>query len=180
MDFYHQTDEVCIMTCDIIGEIHGPDGGELYYDGLPTTNFSVNFQKLPFTVMFLQDFQTPSIDVGVVQRATPYVDVQEIGEKIIFGDFTMTFLVDKYLKNYREIYTWMRRMTVNGTVVGDTDNPVISINNKQMIRLVEAWPKSLSTLNFKSNESDVIYITATATFNMDYLEFIDQPFDKLT
>lgn len=166
------------MTTCVEGSIAGPDGSTLSYDGTPTTNFSVSFTLLPFTTMFLQDFQTPTIDVGVAQVPTPYVDTQEVGEKIIFGDVSLTFLVDKYMKNYREIFNWMRKMTVSGTLVGLKDNPTISVNNKQVIRFVDAWPKSLSALTFKSNETDVIYITATAVFNVDYMEFIQEPFDK--
>lgn len=169
------------MSCENeIGEIMMPDGGAVSYDALPNTGFRVLFPKAPMVNMFLQEITVPSIGVSEVRQNTPYVDINNVGEKIQYGDCICTFLIDKNLKNYREIFNWMRRMTVAGTTVGESDNPLIIINGKETIRLVEAWPMELSSLNFVTNATDVVYMTATVTFNLDYWEFVDDPFHKET
>lgn len=162
------------MSCETeTGYITMADGSEVSYDALPNTNFRLLIPKLPWVTMFLQGFETPPINVDVVQRPTQYIDVQEIGEKIVYGDVQITFLVDKNLKNYKEIFAWMKRMTVAGTQVGESDNPILVINGKEIMRFVEAWPKALTNLNFITNANDVQYLTATATFNLDYFEFVE-------
>lgn len=166
------------IDCDLQqGEVTMPDGSMLSYDGLPNTNFRLLFPKATWVNMFLQEFVMPEVSVIEVRQNTPYADVNNIGEKMNYGDVQCTFLVDKNLKNYKEMFNWMRRMTVRGSVVGETDNPVLIVNGKETIRFVEAWPMSLTGLQFVTNATDVVYITATVTFNLDYFEFADEPFN---
>lgn len=149
-----------------------PDGRPVTYDGLPNTNFRVLFPKANNMIFFLQEFDLPSIGVKEVVRPTRFVDINEVGEKLIYQPFTCKFLVDKELYNFKEIYNWMKRMTVSGSNVGETDNAVLVINGKHQIRFNDCWPTSISGLQFITNATDVQYITATATWNYDYLEML--------
>jgi hypothetical protein len=160
------------MSCNEVGNISLPNGDELSYDALPVTSFRLQFPKTPHMLMFLQEFSMPGIDVREVIRPTQFVDINEVGEKIIYQPFTCTFLVDKKLKNFKEIHDWMKRMTASGTIIGETDNVVLIVNNKEMIRFNDAWPTNLSGLRFITNASDVQYLTCTATWNFDYFEFV--------
>jgi hypothetical protein len=153
------------------GIITAPDGTELSYDGLPDGAFRLIFPKAPFVTMFLQQLDLPGIQVNQAARKTPLVDMNEIGEKLNYLPFTCSFLVDKNLKNYKEIYNWMKRMTVNGTIVGETDTASLVINGKEMCTFVDCWPTSLGQLTFTTTNNDVVYVTCTAVFNYDYLEF---------
>lgn len=154
----------------MVGTVTGPLGLPLSYDGLPTTDFKLVFPLLPTVTMFLQSLDIPSIKVNEVTRSTRYIDCNEIGEKINYEPFTVTFLSDKNLVAYYEIFSWMRRMTVAGTKIGQTDNPYVLIGDKTRITFIDAWPMELSNLQFKANEDDMIYITGTAIFNYDYLQ----------
>ena len=71
----------------------------------------------------------------------------------------------------KEIHTWMQRMTVRGTTVGETDSPVLIINNKKMITFSDAWPTALGQMSFVTTANDVVYITCTATFRYDLMIF---------
>ena len=159
--------EPCLQN----GIITGPDGEELSYDGLPNGAFRLIFPKAPFMTMFLQQFDLPGITVREAPRSTPLQDIQEIGEKLNFIPFTCTFMVDKNLKNYKEIYNWMKRMTVRGSIVGETDTASLIINGKEMCSFVDVWPTSLGNLSFMTTNNDVVYLTCTAQFNYDYLVF---------
>lgn len=163
------------MSCDEVGQIYAPDGSILSFDGLPNTQFRLVFQKAPFVTMFLQGFNLPGISVNEVKRATPYVDVNEIGEKLRYVPFTCTFMVDKNLKTFREILNWMERMTVAGSNIGETDNPTLIIGGVEMCQFDGAWPTALGQLDFVTTNSDVVYLTCTATFNYDYLKFKTSP-----
>lgn len=166
-----------MTTCeDQPGSATMPDGSPLTYDGLPNTNFRLLFPKATWVNMFLQEFDVPSVSVAEVKQATPYADINNVGEKMQYGNIEASFLVDKNLKNYKEIFNWMRRMTVRGSTIGDTDNPLLIVNGKETIRFVEAWPMSLSGLRFVTNATDVVYLTASVTLNFDYFEFTDEPF----
>jgi len=160
----------------LLGNVTMSDGSAVSYDALPNTDFRLYFPKATWLTMFLQEFVVPEVSVDEATRSSPYVDFNEIGEKMKYGDITCRFIVDKNLKNYKEIFNWMRRMTVAGSIVGETENLVLIVNGIEMIRFTEAWPLSLSDLRFAADESDVTYITASVTFNFDYFEFIDSPF----
>ena len=50
----------------------------------------------------------PGLTLGVANQATPLKDIDTPGDKILFDDFTLRFLVDENLENYLEIYNWIR------------------------------------------------------------------------
>ena len=101
------------------------------FDGLPNTDFKLVFPKLPLTTMFLQTLNVASISVGVAPQETRYVNLQNVGEKLSYQPFSATFLVDKNMLCYNEIYEWMKRMTVSGSSVGETDNPYLMIGSRR-------------------------------------------------
>ena len=150
-----------------VGTIAAPnDTIPLSFDGLATTDFKLIFPKLPMVNMFLQ---TLDIRVTQVERHTRFVDINEIGEKIDYQPFNVSFLVDKNLYTYKEIYDWMKRMTVAGTKIDDVDNPYVLVGPLRIV-FIGAWPTSLDRLSFKANEDDTVYIQASASFNYDYIE----------
>lgn len=151
------------------GQALAPNGTPLAFDGLPSTDFKMVFPKLPMCTMFLQTFSIPGISVSSAAQETRYLNVQNIGEKITYTPFSLTFLLDKNMYTYMEIYNWMQRMTVGGTSVGETDNPYLMLGATRMITFIDAWPMSLDNLTFKADEDDLIYIQVSATFNYDYL-----------
>ena len=154
------------------GDIVMPDGSTVNYDGMPNTNFRVIFPKLPWVVLFLQGFSMPSFGVNEVSRVTPYADINEVGEKINYDPFSVSYFIDSGLKTYKSIYDWTKRMTVAGSLVGETDNAILVINNVAMIRFLDVWPMTTTGLEFDVTNQDVTYLRATTTFNYDYFEFI--------
>jgi hypothetical protein len=68
----------------------------------------------------------------------------------------------------------MKAMTVGGSTIDASDNPVLIINNTEVLRFVGAWPTSLSRLTFDATAQDAQYITSTLTLNYDYLDYIGQ------
>ena len=140
----------------------------------------------------------PGLTLGVANQATPLKDIDTPGDKILFDDFTLRFLVDENLENYLEIYNWIRGLGYpeslqeiidfqrtgkvdknpygkemdiysDGTLIIQTSNFVPNFQ----IKFRDLWPYSLTTLNFDATDNDVQYFTADVTFNYTIFDITD-------
>ena len=162
------------MSCDNeTGSVLMPDGSALSYDGLPSIKFNCVFPKIPNTVFFLQGWNVPGVSVGVINRATPYLDIDEIGEKMQYTPFTIDFLIDRSMKNYKEIHDWMKRITVNGSQQDEVSDAIVIVNGTRLFRFVDCWPVELGSIKFQANATQMEYLTCSVTFQYDYHEFLD-------
>ena len=72
------------------------------------TQFKFQIAKLPKVEYFCTAVNVPGIELGgIISQVTPLKDIPLPGEKLTYGDLTMTFLIDENLENYREIHGWM-------------------------------------------------------------------------
>ena len=69
--------------------------------------FKFNITKLPKVEYFCTAVNIPGISLYTTQQRTPLKDIPQPGEKLTYGDLSMTFLVDEDLENYREIHGWL-------------------------------------------------------------------------
>jgi len=140
----------------------------------------------------------PGLSLGVANQATPLKDIDTPGDKIIFDDFTLRFLVDENLENYLEIYNWIRGLGYpeslqeiidfqqsgkvdknpygkgmdiysDGTLQIQTSNFVPNFQ----IKFKDLWPYTLTTLNFDATDNDVQYFTADVTFKYTIFDITD-------
>lgn len=164
------------MTCltDVSGELLMPDGSSVSYDGLPANQFRCLFPKVPNTVFFLQSWEVPGVSIIQVDRETPYLLFDEIGEKMNYTPFTIRFLIDKNMKNYKEIHDWMKRISVSQTQKDETSDAFIFTGDNKIIRFIDCWPSDLSSIEFITNVEvgNIQYLTASCTFAFDYYEYL--------
>ena len=122
-------------------------------------------------------------DVSVEGAALPFkaIDVGRAGDKMNFGAFEISYLIDEDLKNYKEIFDWMKSNveTKHSTTTSSdhyrdmTLTVMNSANNvTKQIKFVDAYPTSLSSLPFDITTTDVEYLTAVAQFEYSYYQFI--------
>ena|ERR1035437_5312410 len=165
---------VTINTSDVslVGTASMQNGDFLTFDILVKNKFALIIPSLPNVQFFLQTFEMPSINVKQVTVNTRIVDYNEIGEKLNFEPFNATFLVDKYSRNWSSVYNTMKEMTVSGSNIGHTDDIVLMVDGKELLRFYGAWPTSLSGYSMDSTIEDVQYVKATVTFNYDYMDYI--------
>ena len=71
------------------------------------TQFKFSIIKLPKVEYFCTAINVPGITLNYVTQQTPLKDIPYPGEKLIYGDLQVTFLVDENLENYREIHGWL-------------------------------------------------------------------------
>jgi hypothetical protein len=151
-----------------------PDGSPVSFDGLRDNAFQLIFAKAPFTTLFLQEFTLPGVALPPAQRESMYVNFQEVGNKLDFDPLHIKFLVDKNIKNYIEIFTWMKQCSTSGegNAKAVTDNVVLVAGNKKLFRFNNCWPMGLGALTFVANTQDITYLAADLTLNYDYWEVV--------
>ena len=59
----------------------------------------------------MQSINVPGISVGRVDQPNPIQGSPLQGDRLFFADLSVSFLVDENMENYREIFTWMSRVT---------------------------------------------------------------------
>jgi len=74
---------------------------------LTNQNFRFLLKRAPNVTFFVSRYQFPSYAVNPVQRTTQLNPIPEPGDKLWYGDLSITFNVDEDLKNYLEIVDWM-------------------------------------------------------------------------
>ena len=109
------------------------------------------------------------------------IDVGRAGDKLAFGSFEISYLIDEDLLNYKEIFDWMKAyVEANHSTTTSSDHyrdmtltVMNSANNvTKQIKFVDAYPTSISSLPFDITTTDVEYLTAVVTFDYSYYQFI--------
>lgn len=135
---------------------------------------SVRFPNVQFTV---QTAAIPSISVEPATYPTPQRAIAVGGDKVEYDPFNCTFLIDEELRNYREIHDWLIGLALEpedrsiqktrdmSLLVLDSNNNVI-----REIKFVDAYPTSLSTLDFDVKNTSVDYLVGEVSFNYSYFK----------
>ena len=72
---------------------------------LSPTGFKFVLNKAPKVAFFSNFAMIPGMTLGTAVQPTYLKDIDLPGDKILFDDFTLRFIVDEDLKNYLEIQT---------------------------------------------------------------------------
>lgn len=160
------------MSCELEGSVYMSDGSEVSYDGLPSTAFRVLMDKLPNTVFFIQKLSIPGVSIAPITYNTRVLDIDQIGEKPTYLPLVLTFLIDKDLKNFKEIYDWMMRIVVGQNQKDEEGDLILIINDRKTIRFTDCWPFDLTGMEFAANATQMEYLTASVSLHYDWFEFI--------
>ena len=135
---------------------------------------SVTNPNAEFTIqtMVLPDVSTEGAIFNTRSR-----NIMVSADKITYGQFECSFLVDEDLINYKEIYDWLYNQVdtdLAGVQTRDLTLTILSSSNNvtKQIKFVDAFPTNLSSLPFDITTADVEYLTAIVTFNYSYFEII--------
>lgn len=157
-------------------------------NNLSPSGFKFSLAKYPKIDFFSNTAVIPGINLGVAMQPTYLKDIPIPGDKLSFDDFVLNFMVDEDMENYLLIYNWLRGFGYpesmkeysdllfdhdpespkqvansgmsNGSLIvyNSNYNPVSKIIFKDL------FPISLSTLEFDSKITDVVYLNAQVTF----------------
>tara|TARA_Y100000114_G_scaffold55779_2_gene51038 strand:- start:2597 stop:3115 length:519 start_codon:yes stop_codon:yes gene_type:complete len=155
---------------------------------LGQTGFRLVMDRLPTMTYFSQRVSLPTISLsGAATLVNPVLDYTLPGEKLTFGDLSVTFRVDEDMKNFLELYNWLvglgapessnqyrrfQNASINQNVLSDGTLIILSSKYNPNIRVKfrGMFPESLSELQFETSAADIDYLEATATFKYrDYM-----------
>jgi hypothetical protein len=140
----------------------------------------IDSQKYKNAQFMAQTVALPDLQLTGAVFNTRNRNIIEAPDKIEYGIFDMTFLIDEYLLNYKEIHDWMVGLvTENDEGVRkerDMTLQILSSHNNVIAELqfVNALPINLSSLPFDVSSTDVIYLTANVSFQFDYFKFVQK------
>jgi hypothetical protein len=172
-----------------------------YQDQLTNKNFlsPIGFlfilEKARKTSFLCQRAAIPDISLGSVDIPTRGMIPIPMEGNIVYGEFSMDFIVDEDLRNYMEIHNWIRALGVPDNVgerqafvranqktptqdpkYSDGTLQVLNNNNIANFDVVfkNMFPTSLSTVNFDVTGDDNDFLTATANFKYLLYEVRDK------
>ena len=77
------------------------------FDYAQSSQFLVTLGNFPLSQYFCTTLTLPGVSVGRADIGTSLANIPMVGDLMTFEDFTMTFMVDETLANYREIFNWL-------------------------------------------------------------------------
>jgi hypothetical protein len=144
---------------------------------LKPNGFKFQVHNLPNVSYFCQAANIPSISLGDAVAPTPLSDLHFPGEKLIYGEILLRFLVQENMANFIELYKWLIGLGFPNDRKEYTD-----YNSKQNYRFPYSRPsRALGLANFSdadlfildSNNTPVVKFTFYDIFptNLQSLEF---------
>ena len=164
--------------------------------------FKLILTKTPKVDFLCQSANIPQISMGTAIQPTYLKDIPVRGDKVLYDDLTVRFLVDEKMENYLSIYKWIAGLGYpeslgqynqlkkddirTNSKIGDDGDPryfefsdatlqVLSSNYKPsiLVNFKDAFPVSLSTLDFDVSQRDYSFFTASVTFKYTIFNITD-------
>ena len=164
--------------------------------------FKLILTKTPKVDFLCQSANIPQISMGTAIQPSYLKDIPVPGDKVLYDDLSVRFLVDEKMENYLAIYKWITGLGYpesldqyqqlkkddfrTDRLVGDDGDPryfnysdatlqVLNSNYKPsvLINFTDAFPVSLSTLDFDVTTRDYNYFTAEVTFKYTIFNITD-------
>lgn len=139
--------------------------------GFKVTINSAEYANLQF---FCTNATLPGVSQGEVQQNYRDNNAYFPGSNIEYDTFTVSFIVDEEMKNYIEIFNWIKDNKTTDPRFKDITLSVLTnknTTNKQVL-FHDAFPISLGELSFTTQDTAVEYITCDVSFRYNIFEFI--------
>ena len=171
---------------------------------LAPTGFKFTLARAPKVAFFSNSANIPGLILGEATQPTYLKDIPTPGDKIVFDDLNIRFLVDEDLTNYMELQNWIRGLGFPNSLqeIYNLQNERENIDTKQSglmdiysdatltvlgssqnalfkVNFSDLWPYSLTTLQFDATETDVNYFTADANFKYTSYELTNLKNERL-
>jgi hypothetical protein len=152
---------------------------------LSNVGFKFTLARFPKVDFFSNTANLPGLTLGTVNAPNYLKELPLAGDRLVFEDLTVQFIVDEQLENYLAVHNWMRGLGFPNSIedfidlVTDQDNTIemdqqysdgnlIILNNQfnsiAKVKFEGLFPVSLSGLQFDATNTDYQSLTATATF----------------
>ena len=170
--------------------------------------FKLIITKTPKVDFLCQSANIPQISMGTAIQPSYLKDIPVPGDKVLYDDLNVRFLVDEKMENYLAIHKWITGLGYPESIgqfsqlkkddlrtdasVSDDADPryfefsdatlqVLNSNYKSniLINFKDAFPTSLSTLDFDVSQRDYSFFTASVTFKYTIFDVTDPSGNRL-
>ena len=152
---------------------------------LAPVGFKFSLSKFPKVDFFCNSARIPEITLGTAIQPSYLKEIDIPGEKLIYGDLSIRFLVDEQLENYVAVHNWITGLgfpeTPQQFIDKTTDRDGLrdfqeqfcdgslhilnsNYNDVAIVKFKDIFPTSITSLDFDATETDINYFTAEATF----------------
>jgi hypothetical protein len=152
---------------------------------LAPVGFKFSLSKFPKVDFFCNSARIPEITLGTAIQPSYLKEIDIPGEKLIYGDLSIRFLVDEQLENYVAVHNWLTGLgfpeTPQQFIDKTTDRDGLrdfqeqfcdgslhilnsNYNDVAIVKFKDIFPTSITSLDFNATETDINYFTAEATF----------------
>jgi|TARA_Y100000817_G_scaffold200872_1_gene157219 hypothetical protein len=152
---------------------------------LAPVGFKFSLSKFPKVDFFCNSARIPEITLGTAIQPSYLKEIDIPGEKLIYGDLSIRFLVDEQLENYVAVHNWLTGLgfpeTPQQFIDKTTDRDGLrdfqeqfcdgslhilnsNYNDVAIVKFKDIFPTSITSLDFDATETDINYFTAEATF----------------
>ena len=158
---------------------------------LAPNRFKLMLKRAPNIEFFAQKVNIPGMAIPTTTSPNPMIQQFLPGDHIEYETFDMTFIVDEKLANYFELYNWLKGIgfpddfeqyaalssNPEWTGIGVKSTLVLTILNSAQnaifeVTLTDAYPTSLSDLQFDTTQPDVNYVQCAASFRFTSLDIV--------
>ena len=170
--------------------------------------FKLILTKTPKVDFLCQSANIPQISMGTAVQPTYLKDIAVPGDKVLYDDLNVRFLVDEKMENYLAIHKWITGLGYSENAgqfrqlkkddlrtdasVSDDADPryfefsdatlqILSSNYKPsvLVNFKDAFPTTLSTLDFDVSTRDYAYFTAEVSFKYTIFTITDPNGNRL-
>jgi hypothetical protein len=159
---------------------------------LAKSKFHFVIEKLPTLNYFIQSVILPGMIITEVEQPNPNIIIPLQGDHLDFSDLEITFKLDEDFRSWIETFAWMRAITFpknsiefahlkagkilptftvnkSGYIYSDASLFITSnhSNSKFEVKFINAWPTSLSPIDFSSTLTDEEYIDVSVSFKFE-------------
>ena len=170
--------------------------------------FKLILTKTPKVDFLCQSANIPQISMGTAVQPTYLKDIAVPGDKVLYDDLNVRFLVDEKMENYLAIYKWITGLgypenlgqynqlkkddiRTDASATDDADpryfefsDATLQVLNSNyrpsvLVNFKDAFPTSLSTLDFDVTTRDYNYFTAEVSFKYTIFNITDPSGNRL-
>ena len=148
---------------------------------LSPTGFRFLCSHMPETQFYCQTANLPGVSISEIPVATPHKQHYVAGDNVTFDEFSITIILDEYLKNWEEIQRWIiglgkpfgfegyeKRKKDGLDTTGQLFILTGSKNPSLRFDFYNLWPKSIGSVQFDLTQSDITYTTVDVVFQYNY------------
>jgi len=140
--------------------------------------FIFDIPDLPILTQLSQSVSIETITLNETMRDGPLLDYQMPGEKLVYGNFDIMYVVDENYDGYFEVLSFMSAIAGDEVLLSkraeynfQASVQILDNSSSKIIRtlkFIDAWPTMLGTIELDTTGSDTK--TSTVTFSYRRLE----------